>query len=41
MILEYCAIAIALSVTSVVVTGAVAMVLGIVCVILGKDSDRC
>jgi hypothetical protein len=39
MILEYCAIAIALSITSVIVTGSVAIIIGIACVITGKDSD--
>lgn len=38
-VLEFCAIAIAVSFTSVFVVGSVAIVLGILCVILGKDVD--
>jgi hypothetical protein len=38
-IFEMCAVAVAVSFSSVVVVGSVAIIMGIVSVILGKDSD--
>jgi hypothetical protein len=39
MVFEYCAMAIAISVASVTVVGSLAVILGIISVILGKDKD--
>lgn len=40
LIFEYCAIALMISFTAVVATGSLGLVLGIICVILGKDKDN-
>jgi hypothetical protein len=39
IILQYCTIAIAVSFASVISVGSFALILGIFCVILGKDKD--
>lgn len=38
-VLQYCVLTIAVSFTAVIATGAFALVLGIFCVILGKDKE--
>lgn len=40
LVFEYCAIALMISFTAVVATGSLGLVLGIICVILGKDKDN-
>jgi hypothetical protein len=39
MVFEYCAMVIAVSLTSVVGAGSIAIVLGIIMTILGRDAD--